>query len=260
MVTLRYAIEYARHGWPVLVTEPAGKLPLTRHGVKDATIDPHQIERWFARWPRANLAVATGAPGPQVLDIDDLDAAAGTLSQLSDVPCVATARGRHYWFAGVGERTITLGYGELRGRGSYVIAPPSIHETGTEYVWLLAPHGPLPAPPAIRGTYAGTGTHHPPPKPIVAGEGRWPYLRDFAVRLVRAGVTDRGRIAAHLRTEFEVSCEPDPPASPGALDALAEWAARSQIADRERAVDHFETRIRNWRETDGRQDPARPAA
>jgi hypothetical protein len=35
------------------------KHPLLRHGVKEATTDPHRIGHWWHRWPQANLGLAT---------------------------------------------------------------------------------------------------------------------------------------------------------------------------------------------------------
>jgi putative DNA primase/helicase len=146
---LEAAAGYAGRGWPVLPCR--GKLPLTTHAVRDASTDLGQIHEWWQRWPDANVAVACGRPGPTVLDVDDpaayrrLDAT--RRAQLDEAPTVATARGAHYWLAGVDAGTVALPFGELRSRGSYVVAPPSIHETGREYVWLLEPTGPLPPIP-----------------------------------------------------------------------------------------------------------------
>ena len=68
--TLRQALAYARRGWPVFPCQPGQKVPATKHGYKDATTDEQQITNWFGRDPDHNLAIATGAPGPDVLDID----------------------------------------------------------------------------------------------------------------------------------------------------------------------------------------------
>ena len=68
--TLRQALAFAARGWPVLPCQPGQKTPATRHGVRDATTDPGQITAWFGRHPDWNLAIATGAPGPDVLDVD----------------------------------------------------------------------------------------------------------------------------------------------------------------------------------------------
>ena len=68
--TLRQALAYARHGWPVFPCLPGQKIPATQHGYQDATTDEQQITEWFGRGFSWNLAIATGAPGPDVLDVD----------------------------------------------------------------------------------------------------------------------------------------------------------------------------------------------
>ena len=67
---LRQALAYARRGWPVFPCLPGQKIPATTHGFRDATTDEQQITAWFTRHPGRNLAIATGAPGPDVLDVD----------------------------------------------------------------------------------------------------------------------------------------------------------------------------------------------
>ena len=52
----------------------AGKAPLTRHGVNDATTDLAQVDIWSTRWPHANWGIA--CTGVTVVDIDDTDLAA----------------------------------------------------------------------------------------------------------------------------------------------------------------------------------------
>jgi putative DNA primase/helicase len=134
---LEAALGYAARGWPVHPVR--GKdAPLTPHAVKDASCDPEIIRGWWGRWPDANIAIACGSPGPHVLDIDDPASAKAKelLDQLqaADAPTVASGRGQHQYFAGEDRATIGLTFGELRGRGSYIIAPPSIHPSGREYV------------------------------------------------------------------------------------------------------------------------------
>ncbi len=47
------------------------KVPLTSHGLKDATTDPIQIETWWRLWPEALIAVpAWPKIGAWVLDPD----------------------------------------------------------------------------------------------------------------------------------------------------------------------------------------------
>ena len=227
----------ARIGWPVLPVAPAGKLPLTAHGVKDASTDDVRIGQWWRKWPDANVAIATGAPGPTVLDVDDLAAAGELVPELerTGAPQVATPRGRHFYFAGQAGGTINVGYGELRGRGSYVVCPPSIHPSGREYTWLVEPNGPLPAAPAkVVGDRKGKGAGVREPRERVPKGERHDYLTDHAVRLVRSGITDVGAIERALWAEFEAVCDPLPKPTPWAFQKIAEWASSSDIANRER--------------------------
>ncbi len=51
-----------------------GKHPLgaaAPHGFKDATRDPEQINKWWDKWPMANIGIACGASGIVVIDIDN---------------------------------------------------------------------------------------------------------------------------------------------------------------------------------------------
>jgi hypothetical protein len=64
---LKAALAYARRGVPVFPCEPGAKRPLTRNGHWDATTDPRVIERWWKRWPSANVGVPTGKKSDLVL-------------------------------------------------------------------------------------------------------------------------------------------------------------------------------------------------
>jgi hypothetical protein len=231
------ALGYCRLGWPLVPIRPgAKKPPLTEHSVYEASTDPEVIRHWIDRWPELNWAVATGTPGPQVLDIDDKARTPRELLE-TGAPESITRRGPHLHFAGTEAKTIEFSWGELRGRGSYALVPPSIVD-GKEHVWLNAPNGgPLPPVPALligEGKGAGRGQYAPPARPIIAGEGRWPYLKDIAVRLVRGGIVDEELLLAMIGAAFTTGCETQPPPAPGALQKLAAWAANSDIAERER--------------------------
>jgi hypothetical protein len=129
---------YAAHGWPVFPCQPGTKEPATRHGFLDATTDPGQIRWWWRRQPDANVAVATGAPGPDVLDVDQHGQAGSgfaALNQLNRAGLVQGASaivstpsgGLHLYFAGTGQRSGKLPSHHLdfRGQGGYIVAPPS---------------------------------------------------------------------------------------------------------------------------------------
>ena len=71
---LSCAVWYAGNmGWAVFPTAPNGKAPATRRGFKDASTDPAEIGRMFAKaGAGAGAAVSDGAPsgGLVVLDLD----------------------------------------------------------------------------------------------------------------------------------------------------------------------------------------------
>ena len=136
--TLRQALAYARHGWPVFPCLPARRSPPPAHGFRDATTDEQQITKWFGRGFAWNLAIATGAPGPDVLDIDQHGEAGngypafGKLRRagLADgaAAYVRTPAGRmHAYFTGSDQRNGRLPSHHLdfRSQGGYILAPPS---------------------------------------------------------------------------------------------------------------------------------------
>ena len=135
---LRQAFAYAHRGWPVFPCLPGQKIPATTHGYKDATTDEQQITEWFGRGQHWNLAIATGAPGPDVLDIDQHGQAGNgyrgfaRLRQAGLVNGAAAyvrtpAGGMHAYFAGSDQHCGRLPghHLDFRGTGGYIVAPPS---------------------------------------------------------------------------------------------------------------------------------------
>jgi len=136
--TLRQALAYVRQGWPVFPCLPGQKIPATRHGFRDATTDEQQLAEWFGRGHLWNLAIATGAPGPDVLDVDQHGpagngfAAFTTLRRAGLVDGAAAwvrtpAGGMHLYFAGSDQHNGHLvgHHLDFRSAGGYVVAPPS---------------------------------------------------------------------------------------------------------------------------------------
>jgi hypothetical protein len=158
---------------PVLPAWPGGKAPLTRHGVHDATTDPEQLRRWWARWPDANVAIATGTPGPDVLDVDVRGDQSGwsalrRLRETGILPlgaplAVTPSGGAHLYFRGTNQRNGSLPdvHLDFRSTGGYVLVPPSHVTTETysgRYRWERAG-----APTATLDWRAVTGLLRPPP-------------------------------------------------------------------------------------------------
>jgi hypothetical protein len=202
------AIEYAAAGWLVFPLVPRGKTPLypsahahgdplratcrgqcgrMGHGLYDATSDFERIAELWGRTPLANIGIATGRPGPDVLDVDVKHGAPGmrALDELRRTPLIDGAGfevrtwsgGMHLYFAGSADqgngRLPTRGI-DFRSTGGYVVAPPSVVE-GCPYVitatgsaspsgvrWsdirdrLAPPRRYLPAPPRGDGGRQGS--------------------------------------------------------------------------------------------------------
>jgi len=131
------ALGYAARGWPVFPCKPGRKVPNTEHGFLDATTDPGVIEAWWRRWPQANIGIATGAPGPDVLDVDTRPEGSGfaALNQVRRAGLLTGALalvrtrsgGLHLYFTGTdqGCRKLIGQFLDFKAAGGYVIAPPS---------------------------------------------------------------------------------------------------------------------------------------
>ncbi|ACZ38911.1 bifunctional DNA primase/polymerase [Sphaerobacter thermophilus] len=143
---VRHALAYAARGWPVFALAPRAKVPLARsRGHHDATTDARAVREWWALWPDANIGIALGGGRLVVLDVDRRHGGDATLAAvereyepLPPAPAVRTGDGLHLYYAAGGRPVPTrvLGPGlELRGDGAYVVAPPSIHPSGTRYQW-----------------------------------------------------------------------------------------------------------------------------
>jgi hypothetical protein len=123
------------------------------HGFWDGTSDADVIRSWWSRWPDANVAIATGAPGPDVLDVDDHGPAGNGFAALNRVKrtgvltgaqCLvrtASGNGLHVYFAGSeqGCGRLPRHHLDFKARGGYVVAPPSVVH-GRPYV--LVDHRP----------------------------------------------------------------------------------------------------------------------
>lgn len=148
------ALRYAAGGWPVLPCHwtdgdgcscgnaechSPGKHPRTVNGVRNASSDPARIAAWWDRWPLANVAIATGYPGPDVVDVDtkhgrdgdelyNLARVAGALGEPFAIVSTPSG-GRHAYHRGTRQGGGAVGASralELKAVGGYVLAPPSV--------------------------------------------------------------------------------------------------------------------------------------
>lgn len=152
---------YAKQGIPVFPCRPMDKIPLIKsphpepaeraacpgpaacgqwgHGFADATTDLAVLHEWWERWPRANIGLATG----HLFDVLDIDGPAGyqqaALLTLNIFGKVRTPGhgGRHWYLpvSGRGNRAKMATDLDYRGKGGYVVAPPSRTPNGW-YEWL----------------------------------------------------------------------------------------------------------------------------
>jgi len=195
------AVAYARRGWAVFPLHSPGdgpsgcdcgrrcgrdaaKHPRTTHGLLDATTEPLVVARWWEQHQNANIAIATGArSGLVVLDVDPRSGGEASLAAMTErhgalpeTACVATGGGGlHYYFAHpgvqVGNSAGKFGLGlDVRGDGGYVVAPPSVHVSGSAYTWLVACE-PVPMPEwlAKRPAHMGAGPPRLSVEQILAG-------------------------------------------------------------------------------------------
>jgi hypothetical protein len=122
----------------VFPCKPGSKEPDTPHGFKDATTDPGRIRAWWRARPDRNLAIATGEPGPDVLDVDVREAGSGfpAFNRAKRAGLLAGAAalvrtpsgGLHAYYAGSSQPggRLPAHHIDYQARGKYVLAPPSV--------------------------------------------------------------------------------------------------------------------------------------
>jgi hypothetical protein len=139
-----------------------GKHPLgalVAHGVKDATCNRARVLAWWTHHPHANIGLACGHRF-DALDVDGpagehaIRALAAEHGLQSAGPLVRTGGGGwHFYLAPTGLGNVHpagLEHVDWRGRGGYVVAPPSRHHSGHPYQWVAGrdldtPPGRVPA-------------------------------------------------------------------------------------------------------------------
>ena len=150
----RAALAYLRRGWAVVPIEAGGKRPLVRWEEFQHRLPlPSDVGAWFRRWPNANIGIVTGkVSGLAVVDIDPRHGGDEALAALEreygalplTVEVLTGGGGRHLYFTSSGEvlrSRVALAPGvDLRAEGGLVVAPPSIHSSGTPYCWEIFHH------------------------------------------------------------------------------------------------------------------------
>ena len=141
------AARYASEGVPVFPCVPGDKRPLTPHGFHDASGNPRTVRAWWARWPRANIGIPTGAvSGIDVVDIDRRPEHSGFAAFERARRSGITGRwealvrtpsgGIHAYYPTDAEHPqqswqAPSAHIDFRGEGGYILAPPSVIGTAS---------------------------------------------------------------------------------------------------------------------------------
>jgi hypothetical protein len=145
---LEAALDYHERGLALLPLRPRDKtphFPVLRevHGspkwepLWERRASRAEIREWFDVDPSAGVGIIMGEPSGG-LAVADFDRRPGRGVHHPPTPVVWTHRGYHaYVLASQRVKTQWFPWGELRGDGSYVVAPPSRHPSGHEYTWSL---------------------------------------------------------------------------------------------------------------------------
>lgn len=148
----RAAVWYCENGFGIIPIKPRGKIPQTKAGLHDWFNNPDDARKLWTEHPDFNIAIVCGAPSGNlvVLDFDEDDAKGihgfDTLSEWEDevgelLPTATAITGRggmHYLYRAdkVYHPSVNRDLGvDVRGEGSYIVAPPSVHPNGHPYEW-----------------------------------------------------------------------------------------------------------------------------
>lgn len=229
---LRLALQQSGRGRSVFPLR--GKEPTTGatpHGCKDASRQPQRVTALFNAADKGRGAtgygIATGrASGVVVVDVDGPEARAEAERRgLRSGHVVKTGRaggdGWHIYYAipqGLEVRSRKLAPGlELKGDGSYVVGPGSLHPSGA--VYTVVKHGePSPAPEWIKAEPERDDPTRVVRKPVsvdVAGEPILEGTRDDALTRICGRLHDGSRTLEELTADLEQinaeRCEPPLP-------------------------------------------------
>jgi len=158
---LDIALDCIRRGWYVHPLKPGGKIPVTKHGKNDATLDAAQVREWWTSNPNCNVGISCGHSGLCVLDADHgLQSEEDFIAwrDRNGLPVTYAVRsGRRdafgvqsYYLGNLPDGRFELDgvRGDIKSAGGLVLAAGDIHPvTGKAYYVLV--EAPLTSVPAI---------------------------------------------------------------------------------------------------------------
>ncbi len=207
------ALTLLGHGWSVIPCRARSKFPLEEWEVyKDRLPTEVEVRRWWEKHPNANAAIVCGkVSGLVVVDIDvDKGGRIEDIEEATDRISRTGGGGWHLFYKHpgglVGNRVGVRPGIDIRGDGGYVIAPPSVHESGKAYTWMS--EGDMgPCPEWVTST---NGDEHVP-----SGE-------QWLTSMLERGVAEGGRndALARLTGYFASKAIPDDVV----YSTMTEWA------------------------------------
>ena len=141
---LKAALEYQRKGFSIIPLCAKGKKPLlnTWKEFQNRRPSAREVCRWWKMYPDSNIGIVTGAiSGIVVVDVEK----DGTIEGFTPTVTAQTGGGGWHLYYKHPEivvknsvrKVATLT--DIRGDGGYVVAPPSIHQSGLQYQWQISP-------------------------------------------------------------------------------------------------------------------------
>ncbi len=261
---LKLALNYAELGWYVFPLVPNKKVPATKNGFKDATLDLEQIKKWWTEIPSANIGIATGSrTGIAVVDIDVKNGSNGfeslkTLAiDTNTLTSLTPSGGRHLYYVTSGKtinsKTRILPGIDIKAEGGYVVAPGSVID-GKKYEWLEPETSPISFPECLLEITSKPASEPKLEEGVIIPEGeRNAKLTSIAGSLRRRGI-ERDEILAVLKIINQSRCRP--PLSDRELEKIASSISRYQpdneplppeLSEDALALEFTKQHSENWR-------------
>lgn len=235
------ALRYMDRGWGVFPVH--GKVPVTEHGLHDATTEPDGADKWWPDGTDRGIGLATGeASGVWVVDLDGDEGRQAFVElqerheQLPPTVASKTGNGVHLFFRVPPGQEIRNSASKIapkidvRGTGGYVVLPPSPHPSGKQYEWVKG-RSPDDLDVGYAPTWlvtAATSSRSRATTAVAAGEpipsgARNDTLASLAGTMRKRGMA-REAIAAALHAENIARCVP--PLEQDEVEKIADSVAR----------------------------------
>lgn len=140
---LNEALRFQKFGWSIIPVGKDKKSLISWTEFQERIASEQEIRAWFNKFPKANIGVVTG-PISDLL-VFDIDAKHGRTSGEFTFPltvCSNTGGGGEHYFFKYPKFEVHNSAGRLfgegvdiRGKGGYIVLPPSFHLSGKYYEW-----------------------------------------------------------------------------------------------------------------------------